>query len=568
MVQASIATRSQSFDLVKSEIEKTIKRSEQGLEDFLERGESEDLNNCVDYLNQLRGIFILVELQGCTLLCQEAVALANEVPPGAQSDNTLLLTVLSSSLLTLRRYVDYFHREHADHPELLLPIINELREARGERPYPDSHFFALDLQCSPDFCSILGLRAPGHEGADDFDVHGARFRLMYQAGLLRLLHGRNLMVGKKLIGRAAVGVARLCNGSPMGQLWCLVAIVMQAMADREMEVEKPRKRLFMRLERYVREAVQGGRETAAETALDELYRDLVYILYRSGSASPEVRQVLEAYALTSADFNEAQLLLKRERLYGPGADALNALSRAVLEEVDQLKDKLDKVEHGIDPDVAELAVVGDIMGRLSNTLLILDLNQLSAVARRESGKLLQWSAERRIPNQSELYGVADAILAIEDAARQIVTHGTTIETERLAESKPRDETTLYLKEALIVVTDEARAALTLAKRAITAFLESDYDRMHLASLPGTLRSIWGGLWMLEDKDAAAVLARIAASIEAELLQSGSSPERAILEALADALTSLEYYIEGIGHQGERNSDLLKLANTSLQDAGL
>ena len=42
-----------------------------------------------------------------------------------------------------------------------------------------------------------------------------------------------------------------------------------------------------------------------------------------------------------------------------------------------------------------------------------------------------------------------------------------------------------------VVADEAKSALTLAKRAITAFIESDYDKLHLANLPATLRSIWG-----------------------------------------------------------------------------
>src|SRR5690554_7142410 len=76
MVQSSLATKSQSFDLVKSEIEQTIKQAEASLERFQENRESgEDLQNCVDYLNQLRGIFLLVELRGGTLLCQEAVSL-------------------------------------------------------------------------------------------------------------------------------------------------------------------------------------------------------------------------------------------------------------------------------------------------------------------------------------------------------------------------------------------------------------------------------------------------------------------------------------------------------------
>src|SRR5680860_1744513 len=79
MVQSSLATKSQSFDLVKNEIEQTIKQAESSLERFQENRESgEDLQNCLDFLNQLRGIFILVELRGGTLLCQEAVTMAND----------------------------------------------------------------------------------------------------------------------------------------------------------------------------------------------------------------------------------------------------------------------------------------------------------------------------------------------------------------------------------------------------------------------------------------------------------------------------------------------------------
>ena len=118
------------------------------------------------------------------------------------------------------------------------------------------------------------------------------------------------------------------------------------------------------------------------------------------------------------------------------------------------------------------------------------------------------------------------------------------------------------------MADEARGALTLAKRAITAFIESDYDKLHLANLPATLHSIWGGLQMVNDPGAAGVLERVAASIQERLLDAKEAPAAQVLEALADALTSLEYYIESIGKSEDRNVDLLKLAESSLDDVGL
>src|SRR5690554_7736153 len=57
MIDATVARKkSSSFDLVFKEIEHTIHEAEGSLERFQENRESgEDLQNCIDCLNQLRG---------------------------------------------------------------------------------------------------------------------------------------------------------------------------------------------------------------------------------------------------------------------------------------------------------------------------------------------------------------------------------------------------------------------------------------------------------------------------------------------------------------------------------
>jgi hypothetical protein len=568
MVQSSLATKSQSFDLVKGEIEQTIKQAESSLERFQENRESgEDLQNCVDYLNQLRGIFILVELRGGILLCQEAVAMANDVPVGANDDKNVLLTTLNSALFILRRYVEYYHREREDHPELLLPVINDLREARREKPYPESCFFEIDVKERPDFCS--GIRLPEFEGSDeDYEILARRMRLTFQVALLGVLKERNDVVNKRLLGRSARGLARLCQGAPMGQMWCLLATVADTMLDRAMVFNKARKRMLMRIERYAREVVYVGKVATAKDAPDSLIRDLVYLLYRSGSGNPEVTNVLSAFKLTPAEFPDSMLEAHARRLYGPGSDVLKSLSDALQDELNQLKDKLDIIERGIEPDLAELSSIADALERLASILVMLDLQKLASISREEAGRLRDWEKDNRLPEDEELYRLADSVLGVEDAVMQIVTRGITSETDALAGSQRRREESVYLREALFVVADEARSALTLAKRAITAFIESDYDKLHLANLPVTLHSIWGGLQMVDDPGAADVLARVAASIQERLLDAREAPSNQVLEALADALTSLEYYIESIGNREDRNPDLLKLAESSLDDVGL
>lgn len=568
MVQSSLATKSQSFDLVKGEIEQTIRQAESSLERFQENRESaEDLHNCLGFLDQLRGIFILVEIRGGTLLCQEAVAITGRVSVDANGDHNNLLTALSNALFILRRYVEYYQQQREDHPELLLPVINDLREAGREKTYPESFFFELDVTVPPNVCA--GLPIPRFEGSEaEYDIVARRMRLTFQVALLGILRDHNPVVNQKLIGRAARGFARLCQDAPMAQMWCLVAIAADTMIDRVMPFTKTRKRMLMEIEKYAREVVYMGKDAAAKGAPDSLIRDLIYLLYRSGSNNPEVTGVLSGFEMVPAEFTDSTLETHFRRLYGPGSDVLASLSEALQEELNQLKDKLDIIERGIEPDLAEFTSIAQTLERLGHTLVMLDLNRLASIAQEEALKLRSWQTESRSPGQDELYRLADSVLGIEDAVMQIVRRGITPETDALVGSDRGREESVYLQEAVYVVAEEARNALTLAKRAITAFVESDYDKFHLANLPATLHSIWGGLLIVNDPAAARVVERAANSINERLLESSEAPENQVLEALADALTSLEYYIESIGKREENNADLLRLAETSLADVGL
>jgi hypothetical protein len=569
MVQSSLATKSQSFDLVKSEIEQTIRQAENSLARFQENRESdEDLQNCLDCLNQLRGIFTLVELRGGVLLCEEAVSTCNNVPVGATTDKNILLTTLNKALFVLRRYVEYHQHQRQDHPNLLLPVINELREARKEPVYPESWQFKLDLAPRPDFCRGMKLN-PVAGDTEDYDIMARRMRLTFQIALLGILHERNDVVTKKLISRAARGFSRLCVGQPQGQLWCLLEIVADTMLDRAMMFSKARKRLFMAIEKYARQLVYVGADSAKKPIPDALLTDLIYLLHCSGSANPEVLQVLQSFRLAPAEFSDAILEAHSRKLYGPGSDVLKSLSEAMQDELNQLKDKLDIIERGIEPDLSELGSIAEILEKLANTLLILDLKRLAAIANKEAAGLRKLEDETRLPDEAELQSLADSVLGIEEVVLQIANRGITSDADA-AKVHPSDsrEESLCLREAVWVVADEARNALTLAKRAITAFIESDYDKLHLANVPATLNTIWGGLVMINDSSAADVLQRVGAAIQGQLLDNSEPPSEQVLEAMADALTSLEYYIGNIGKHEPGNADLLRLAKTSLDEVRL
>ena len=372
------STSLSSIELVKPEIENTILQAEKSLERFQENRDSgEDLQNCIDYLNQLRGIFVLVEVQGCILLCQESVNLANEVPVGASDDKNGLLTNLSNAIFILRRYTEYFCQYKTDHPELLLPIINELRVARKSKPYPDSHFF--DLTPNQYFDSTKLLDSADQKKLEDFEHHAKRFRHMYQVGLLDLLREKNTDISLRLINRASRGCVRLCYGEAMAEFWALVSILTEVCLSEALTINDPRKRLFMKVEKYLREMALEGKAVISKSAPDSIRKELLYLVALSGSKSDRVHALLAGFNITEFDFTELDLQKESRRLFGPGADVLKSLSNALQEELVQLKDKLDILERHGDPQVDDISFIASVFERLSSTLSMLDLPKISVV---------------------------------------------------------------------------------------------------------------------------------------------------------------------------------------------
>ena len=61
------------------------------------------------------------------------------------------------------------------------------------------------------------------------------------------------------------------------------------------------------------------------------------------------------------------------------------------EEVTQLKDKLDIVERGIDPDVTDVTVIVANLERLAGILFMLELSKMETLVRSKTGLIKTWS---------------------------------------------------------------------------------------------------------------------------------------------------------------------------------
>ncbi|MNQ01227.1 hypothetical protein D3C85_138860 [compost metagenome] len=549
-----------SLSLVRNELFATMAEAESSLEHFIaERHNGSLLQQAVESLHQVRGTLNLVELTGAELLAQEVLDQATDIPAGAGEERDVQLSALSNALHVLRRYLENVEAHRQEMPELLLPAINDLRQAGGQPVLPESFFFSVRLDHARPRSASAALDAAAKE------IEGRRLRQMYQVGLLGFIRERNPQASLKLMGRAMSRLDSLYANEPRGRLCWIGAAAVEAQLDGQLLPRKSRKQLFARIDRELKQALSNSLYEAPRSLLKEL----LYLVALAGSRGPVAMPVRELFGLTSLPFTDHLLEEQYQRLSGPGQAVMRSLSSAIREELASAKDMLDLIERGT-VQAESLGNLHALLGKLSKTLDMVGLSSAGNMLGAQLQTVAGWS-EKRAPQQQELLKLADAVLYVEGMVATL-EHGERRDNSAgpLAPGKESESFAYYqLNEARIVVIDEARGGLALAKRAITAYLEAGGDRMHLSNVPFSLQAVRGGLWFLGQERAAALVGACAEYIQTQMFEAPQMPCEQMLETLADALSSLEYYLEaGAVLRPETQPGVLDLAADSVRALGL
>lgn len=549
-----------SLNLVRDELFTTMEEAELSLEQFIaDRNNGSLLQQAVESLHQVRGTLNLIELAGAELLAQEVLDQATDIPAGAGEERDVQLSALSNALHVLRRYLENVEAHRQEMPELLLPAINDLRQAGGQPALPESFFFSVRLD------HARPRSAPASVDGAARESEGRRLRHMYQVGLLGFIREQNPQASLKLMGRALTRLDSLFANEPRGRLCWVGAAAVEAQVDGQLLPRKSRKQLFSRIDRELKQMLVNGQYEAPRNLLKEL----LYLVALADTRGPQAAALSEVFGLMPLPFTDHLLEEEYQRLAGPGQAVMRSLSSAIREELASVKDMLDLIERGT-LQTDSLNSLHALLGKLSKTLGMVGLSSAGNSLNAQLQTVASWS-EGSAPQPQELHKLADAVLYVEGMVASL-ERGERRDA-RPAQAQPGDEAESFalhqLNEARIVVVDEAQAGLALAKRAITAYLESGGERMHLSNVPFSLQAVRGGLWFLGQERAAMLVGACADYIQQQMFDAPQMPSEQMLETLADALSSLEYYLEaGAVMRPETQPSVLDLAAESVRALGM
>src|SRR6202035_2164388 len=236
---------------------------------------------------------------------------------------------------------------------------------------------------------------------------------------------------------------------------------------------------------------------------------------------------------------------ERESLSAPSVKLMRTVAAAIKEDLSKVKDVLDIFVRRGGGQSAELLPQLDLLKKISDTLGVLGLGELRQRVQDEIAALSQIVADGKPPSEESLVRVAGVLLSVEDSLEdQLVRLILPTPSAEAAAGLPPDQDHEF-RQVSEAVLRECIVNLARIKEAVSTAVQkpNEFSPQGLDNVPQLLRGITAGLLMLGKGRAVELMDAIGTQVR-KLIEPGAPPPDPIrLERVADAIVSIEYYME-------------------------
>ncbi|MDT8386105.1 MAG: Hpt domain-containing protein [Thiogranum sp.] len=544
---------------VKHELDETLREARQALESHVEDPSDQvQLGFLSVHLHQVYGTLQMVELYGAALLAEEMELVVKAVATGSVSNRDEACEVLMRAILQLPDYLDRLIAGYRDIPIVLLPILNDLRAVRGETLLSDNAMFSPDLSATlPDDVTRKMNSVETHAGAKEL-------RHKFQLGLLGWLRDRQSDRALTHMGDVLGALVATSSKAEVARLWWIAGGVVEALLESALEPAVAIKRLFGQLDREIKRLADLGESAVAQEPPLDLVKNLLFYAGQSKGHGTQNALIKETYRLSDHSHDEEEMAAARESMSGQNADLFATVSVAVKEELARLKDSLDIILRSGPHDSNELIPLVDSLNSLGDTLGMLSLDTPRKAMLAKANDLRVYTEAGELPPETLLMDVASTLLFVESSVDGLGTRpNEQVEDISIGEQIARTE----YDQVMGVVLQEAIADLGRGKEAIVNYAESPQQVDQLEGVPQLFNQVKGGLLLLGETRAAALIGALARFVKNELIDNKRQAHQQELESLADSICGLEYFLEGRREHRMFGGAAISIAEDSVEKLG-
>jgi hypothetical protein len=525
---------------VRKEVDGALDQAAVQLEHYAISGSGDDLKGFLGEIQQLRGTFKMLDFRAGERLCEE-LADTGRTFAQFEGENRYALEAFSKSIMVLKRYVEMVTHGQLVAPGLLLQVINDVRKSRQDKALPGAYFFIANLRPRLDIPPAPARLAP---------IPYRRVRQLFQIGLLGVMRNQGRKGALNVMGRAVSRIEKSARGYQAWGFWYTVKAALEALNQEAFEIDLSRVMLMRALDSQIRKLEDSDGKLLIEKQPDWLLKEFLYLVSLAEPETALIKKVQSDFNLPF-ELREVQLAEARRRLSGPDQSAMDSLTEALQDELHGIKDLLDLAERteGFDDNFSDLSVT---LRRIADTLIMVNLPE---TANRTMAIANNLRAEGE-PFDIKMQKVADQVLRVEQDVR-----GLAISTDISTSSKVDP---LSLLEARIAAISESQTALSVTKRAIASYVDSGGDKMNIKNVGKTLLDVSGALFFLDQEEVSGLMINLQRFVEDRIVASEISPAEDKIEALADAISAVEYYIDSLTGQTAGATEAVALAKESIK----
>jgi hypothetical protein len=560
-VALKLEINTSSYAMVAEELGKTLQQATNDFETYLsERHNLALLEQCEADMRQVGGTLRLLQIPGAALIADEMRALCLSIISNTEAVPEGQFNALSTAFFVLPRYLEFVQSRHSDVPLLALPHVNELRAAHNQLLLPDSYFTQADPWLfSRD--SGLKLRNQALQG-DALTAMLKRVRHLYQTGLLGLLRDAQIPMQLTMMSRA---VRRLCNSldpGPIQRFWLLADAVLEAFVNNGLELSSQRKRVLAGLEGQMR-GLSKNRPKLNEI----LENELNYLLRLSAYQGGMTGKVVKAAKIRPSEISDVQLCSMRTLMLGLSYDTVSLVLGELRIELRHGEDFLELLAQHQRSDSEEIKPLAAVLKQCADILQVLNLSELAKSLNQDADALLALIDCDLSKERARLEDLAETLLFIDGSLAQIDRRKLNFEDLGNLSLERRDAISNdnQVSEARSIVIEESKAAIGLVERAISAYIESGFDSTHIAHLPQLMNSVRGAFEMINVPKLPEVTRGAASFLNEFVDRKRKNPNEDVqaLETLADAMISIEYFLNELGRRHIADERILQVAEDSV-----
>ena len=531
----------QSFEHVGRELNVTLGEARTALESYVEQPENISLlNRTAAELHQVQGVLKVLEIYGAALLAEEMEHVARYLvaSAGEQKNQAESLDALMRAMVQLPSYLERVLAGGRDLALILLPLLNDLRAVRGSSLLSEGTLLLLNLKS--DRQAQPAATAVG-EAPLTLEQWARRLRPRFQLGLVGWIRGERPDQNLGLLAEVAHKLEQVATRQSVFQLWWVTGAVLEALQEHGLTGGVSIKRLLGLADREIKRLYEMTESRYAQSPAVELLNNLLYYVGRAESAGPRVTAVRASFRLNELLPVDDVVDQERESLSAPSVKLMQTVAAAIREDLGKVKDVLDIFVRRGSGQPQSLAPQVEMLHKIGDTLGVLGLGELRAAVQGETDRLGKIVAGTLQPEHSLLVDIAATLIGVEDKldgrlVGMILPRTPTPESGEATDTDFQQVQSAVLRECIL--------NLARLKESIAQSVGGTLDTAGLDAWPDLMRGLKAGLLMLGKSRAVELVENIQSRL-APLMQPGGAAALTggRLDRLADAIVSLEYYME-------------------------